>query len=57
MKLPLISKRISVDILIGQIDKLLLIVLEERKSIHPDEPNYVLTRLGPVASGGLIGVR
>ena len=35
---------------------MLLTVLEERESIHPDDPNYVLTRLGPIASGGLIGV-
>ena len=56
VEIPVIIERKSVDILIGQTDKLLLIVLEERESIHPDDPNYVLTRLGPIASGGLIGV-
>ena len=38
--------------MIGQSDKLLLTVLEEREGLNPDEPNYVLTRLGPIASGG-----
>ena len=56
VEIPVITERKSVDILIGQTDKLLLTVLEERESIHPDDPNYVLTRLGPIASGGLIGV-
>ena len=32
-------------------------MLEERESKHPDHPNYVLTRLGPIASGGRLGVR
>ena len=56
VEIPVITERKSVDILIGQTDKLLLTVLEERESINPDDPNYVLTRLGPIASGGLIGV-
>ena len=56
MEIPVITERKSVDILIWQTDKLLLTVLEERESIHPDDPNYVLTRLGSIASGGLIGV-
>ena len=56
MEIPVISERKSVDILIGQTDKLLLTVLEEHKSNHHDDPNYVLTRLGPIASEGLIGV-
>ena len=29
-----------------------LTVLEEREGVDPEEPNYVLTRLGPIASGG-----
>ena len=32
-------------------------VLEEREGLDADEPNYVLTRLGPVASGGRMNVR
>ena len=32
-------------------------MLEEQESKHPDHPNYVFTRLGPIASGGLLGVR
>ena len=38
--------------MIGQSDKPLLTVLEEREGLNPDEPNYVLTRLGPIASRG-----
>ena len=43
VEIPVITERKSVDILIGQTDKLLFTVLEERESIHPDDPNYVLT--------------
>ena len=43
-----------IDILIGQSDKTLLTVLDECEGTDPEEPNYVLTRLGPVASGGRI---
>ena len=32
-------------------------VLEEREGLDANEPNYVLTRLGPVASGGRMNVR
>ena len=52
VKIPVISKRKNIDVLIGQSDKLLLTVLEEREGLNPDEPNYVLTRLGTIASGG-----
>ena len=48
----MISKRKSIDVLIGQSDKLLFTVLEEREGLNPDKPNYILTRLGPIASGG-----
>ena len=41
-----------VDVLIGQSDKSLLTVLEEREGMDLEEPNYVLTRLGLIASGG-----
>ena len=41
-------------LIIGQSDKVLLTVLEERESLDPNEPNYVLTRLGPMASGGRV---
>ena len=48
----MIFKRKSINVLIGQSDKLLLTVLEEREGLNPDEPNCVLTRHGPIASGG-----
>ena len=54
---PVIAQRKSIDILIGQTDKYLLTVLEERESKHPDHPNYLLTRLGLIASGGRLGLR
>ena len=46
--------RRRIDILIGQSDKTLLTVLDECEGTDPEEPNYVLTRLEPVASGGRI---
>ena len=55
--ITVIAQRKSIDILIGQTDKSLLTALEERESKHPDHPNYVSTRLGPIASGGRLGVR
>ena len=48
---PVAPERNRIDVLIGQSDKLLLTVLEEREGASPEEPNYVLTRLGPIASG------
>jgi len=50
VKIPTVPQRDRIDVLIGQIDKELLAVLEERESVNPDDPNYVLTRLGPFAS-------
>ena len=44
-----------VDVLIEQSDKALLTVLEERDGADPEEPNYVLTRLEPITSGGRAG--
>ena len=55
--IPIIAQCKSIDILIEQTDIPLLTVLEERESKYPDHPNYVLTRLGPTASGGRLGVR
>ena len=55
--ISVIARRKSIDILIGQTNKSLLTVLEERESKHPDHPNDVLTRLGPIASGGRLGLR
>ena len=43
-----------VDILIGQLDKQLLTVLEECEGTSPEEPNYILTGKGPIASGGQV---
>ena len=51
---PVAPERNRIDVLIGQSDKLLLTVLEEREGASPEEPNYVLTRLGPIASGGRV---
>ena len=51
---PVAPERNRIDVLIGQSDKLLLSVLEEREGASPEEPNYVLTRLGPIASGGRV---
>ena len=52
VKIPVISYRKSSDILIGQTDKLMLTVLKEREGLLRDEPNLVMNRLGPIASGG-----
>ena len=54
VRIPVAPGRAHVDVLIGQADKSLLAVLEEREGADPEEPNYVLTRLGPIASGGKI---
>ena len=50
--IPTVPHRNKIDILMGQSDKALLAVVEERESLKPDELNFVLTRLGPIASGG-----
>ena len=52
VEIPEISYRKSIDILIRQTDILLLTVLKEREGLLRDEPNLVITRLGPIASGG-----
>ena len=57
VEIPTIPQRKSIDILIGQTDKCLLTVIEEREGLNHDDPNYVLTRLGPIASGGRISVK
>ena len=57
VKIPTLPYRKSVDILIRQSDKSLLMVLKRREGLDADEPNCVLTRLGPVASGGPMNVR
>ena len=44
VKIPTISNRKTIDILIGQSDKSLLAVIEERESLNAEEPNCVLTR-------------
>ena len=46
VKIPTLPHRKNIDIFIGQSDKALLTVLEERESLNFDEPNLVLTRLG-----------
>ena len=45
-------ERRRIDILIGQLDKTLLTIIDECERTDPEKPNYVLTQLGPVASGG-----
>ena len=52
VEIPTLPHRKNIDILIGQSAKAFLTVLEERESLNFDEPNLVLTRLGPVASAG-----
>ena len=56
IEIPTIPEVDSVDILIGQPYKFLLTVLEEREGACPEEPNYVLTRLGAIASSGSLNV-
>ena len=55
VNIPTILDRNKTDILIGQSDKELLVVLDEREGSNPEEPNFVLTRLRPIASGGTAG--
>ena len=50
VKIPTILQRHRIDILVGQTNKELLCVLEERGGLNGSEPNYVLIRLGPIAS-------
>ena len=57
VNIPTLPYKRCIDILIGQTDKFLLMVLEEREGIRPEDPNYVLTRLGPIASGGCVDGR
>ena len=45
VQILVISYPKSVDLLIGQSDKFLLTVLEEREGFNSNEPNYVFTRL------------
>ena len=54
VKIRTISNRKTIDILIGQSDKSLLAVIEERESLNAEEQNCVLTRLVPIASGGQV---
>ena len=54
MHVPVAPDRQRIDFLIGQSDKQLLTVLETCKGASPEEPNYVLTSLGPIASDGLV---
>ena len=56
VNIPTIPDRKCIDVLIGQADNNLLTVLDERESVHPVKPSYVLTRLGPIASGGRVPV-
>ena len=51
ISIPTLPYKKNIDILIGQTDKQLLTVLEEREAIRPDDLNYVLTRLWSIASG------
>ena len=49
--IPAVPERRRDDILIGQCDEALLTVLDERESMDPENPSYVLTKLGSIASG------
>ena len=57
VEIPTIPQRKSIDILIGQTDKCLLTVIEEREGLNHDDPNYVFTRLGLIASGERLSVK
>ena len=57
IKIPTNPQRQRIDILIEQTNKELLTVLEEREGLKASESNYVLTRLGPIASGDHVEVR
>ena len=54
VEIPVAANRECVDILIGESENSLLTVLEQREVKNPHQPNFVLTRLGPVASGGRV---
>ena len=54
VELHVVPGRRQIDILTGLSDKTLLTVLDGCEGTDPEEPNYVLIRLGPVASGGRI---
>ena len=56
VEIPTVPGRKGIDVLIGQTDKNLLTVLHESENVDPDKPNYVLTKLGPIASGGRVPV-
>ena len=53
VEIPTIPQRKSIDVLIGQTDKCLFTVLEEREVLNHDNPNYILTRLGPSPAVGV----
>ena len=54
VEIPTIPERKCIDVLIGQANKGLLTVLHESENVDPNKPNYVLTKLGPIASGGRV---
>ena len=54
VEIPTVSGRKSIDVLIGQANKNLLTVLHENENVDPDKSNHVLTKLGPIASGGRV---
>ena len=54
VEIPTIPERKCIDVLISQADKGLLTVLHESENVDPNKPNYVLTKLGPIASGGRV---
>ena len=54
VEIPVVPERKFLDILIGQSDKALITVLRELEGSNSNEPNLVITRLGPIASGGRV---
>ena len=54
VEIPTIPERKCMDVLIGQADKGLFTVLHESENVDPNKPIYVLTKLGPIASGGRV---
>ena len=57
VKITTIPQRQRIDVLMGQTNKKLLTILVEREGLNASEPNYILTRLGPISSGGHVEVR
>ena len=54
MHVPVAPDPKRIDVLIGQSNKQLFTVLQEREGVSLEEPNYVLTRFGSIVSSGQV---